>query len=168
MFEGVYMNKRKLIISVIALVIDQITKLLVQTYNARISIIDNFFSIRYFQNTGAAWSILEGKTTLLVAVSLIMLLFVYSMMFSFDEDKLSDTAFGLLFGGILGNLIDRIFYGFVRDFIAVRIFSYNYPIFNIADAAIVIGVILLIIATIKGDIKNGNSSKRRRSISKNR
>ena len=168
MFEGVYMNKRKLIISVIALVIDQITKLLVQTYNARISIIDNFFSIRYFQNTGAAWSILEGKTTLLVAVSLIMLVFVYSMMFSFDEDKLSDTAFGLLFGGILGNLIDRIFYGFVRDFIAVRIFSYNYPIFNIADAAIVIGVILLIIATIKGDIKNGNSSKRRRSISKNR
>ena len=168
MFEGVYMNKRKLIISVIALVIDQITKLLVQTYNARISIIDNFFSIRYFQNTGAAWSILEGKTTLLVAVSLIMLVFVYSMMFSFDEDKLSDTAFGLLFGGVLGNLIDRIFYGFVRDFIAVRIFSYNYPIFNIADAAIVIGVILLIIATIKGDIKNGNSSKRRRSISKNR
>ena len=58
-------------------------------------------------------------------------------------------AFGLVFGGLLGNLLDRIIYGYVRDFISLQFGSYQYPIFNIADIAIVIGIIFIIIAIIK-------------------
>lgn len=167
MYYGVlYMNKKKFSISIIVLIIDQILKLLVQTFETNHVVIDKIFSITYYQNAGAAWSILEGKTALLIGISIVMLVLVYSMMFSFDENKLTNFSFGLLFGGIIGNLIDRILFGYVRDFISVVIFGYYFPIFNIADAAIVIGVILLIIETIKGEIKNENSS--RGKLTKNR
>ena len=89
-----------------------------------------------------------------------MLVLVYSLMFSYASNKFNDTAFGLLFGGILGNLCDRIFYGYVRDFIGLNIFGYNFPIFNIADMSIVIGVILIVVATFKGDVKNGINRRR--------
>ena len=162
MYYGVlYMNKKKFTISIIVLIIDQILKLLVQTFSTNISVIKNFFAITYYQNTGAAWSILEGQQVLLILVAVVMLVVVYSMMFSFEENKLTNFAFGVLFGGIVGNLIDRILFGYVRDFIAFTIFGYHFPIFNIADVAIVVGVILLIIDTIKGEIKNGNRSRRK-------
>ena len=162
MYYGfLYMNKKKFTISIIVLIIDQILKLLVQTFSTNISLIKNFFAITYYQNTGAAWSILEGQQVLLILVAVVMLVVVYSMMFSFEENKLTNFAFGVLFGGIVGNLIDRILFGYVRDFIAFTIFGYHFPIFNIADVAIVVGVILLIIDTIKGEIKNGNRSRRK-------
>ena len=162
MYYGVlYMNKKKFTISIFVLIIDQILKLLVQTFSTNISLIKNFFAITYYQNTGAAWSILEGQQVLLILVAVVMLVVVYSMMFSFEENKLTNFAFGVLFGGIVGNLIDRILFGYVRDFIAFTIFGYHFPIFNIADVAIVVGVILLIIDTIKGEIKNGNRSRRK-------
>ncbi len=84
------------------------------------------------------------------------------MMYSYEENKLNDLSFGLLIGGILGNFADRIFCGFVRDFIVIKIFSYNFPVFNIADITIVVGVLLLVISTIKGEIKSGNKSRRRK------
>lgn len=154
MYYGVlYMNKKKFGISIIVLIIDQILKLLVQTFETNVSIIKNLFAISYYQNTGAAWSILEGEQLLLIIISLVMIVIVYSMMFSFEENKLTNIAFGILFGGIIGNLIDRVLFGYVRDFIAITIFGYHFPIFNIADIDIVLGVFLLIIETVKGEIK---------------
>lgn len=153
------MNKNKVIISVIFLIIDQITKSLVQLYDVNINVINHFFRINYTQNTGAAWSILQGKQTLLIVISLVMLVLVFNMMYSYEENKLNNTAFGLLIGGILGNLVDRIFYGFVRDFFEFNIFNYNFPIFNVADIAIVMGVILVLISTMKGCKPNGNKGK---------
>ena len=154
MYYGVlYMNKKKFGISIIVLIIDQILKLLVQTFETNVSIIKNLFAISYYQNTGAAWSILEGEQLLLIIISLVMIVIVYSMMFSFEENKLTNIAFGILFGGIIGNLIDRVLFGYVRDFIAITIFGFHFPIFNIADIGIVLGVFLLIIETVKGEIK---------------
>lgn len=154
MYYGVlYMNKKKFGISIIVLIIDQILKLLVQTFETNVSIIKNLFAISYYQNTGAAWSILEGEQLLLIIISLVMIVIVYSMMFSFEENKLTNIAFGILFGGIIGNLIDRVLFGYVRDFITITIFGYHFPIFNIADIGIVLGVFLLIIETVKGEIK---------------
>ena len=154
MYYGVlYMNKKKFGISIIVLIIDQILKLLVQTFETNVSMIKNLFAISYYQNTGAAWSILEGQQLLLIIISLVMIVIVYSMMFSFEENKLTNIAFGILFGGIIGNLIDRVLFGYVRDFIAITIFGYHFPIFNIADIGIVLGVFLLIIETVKGEIK---------------
>lgn len=159
------MNRKKVLISIITLAIDQLTKVLVQTFDVNKSIIKNIFAITYYENTGAAWSILEGKQTLLIVLSIIMMVIIYSMMFSFKETKLTNLAFGILFGGIIGNFIDRIIFGYVRDFINIDIFGYQYPVFNIADMAIVVGAILLVVITIKGEKKDGDSG--RRKLSKN-
>lgn len=155
------MNKKKTVLAIIIFVIDQILKSVVQLNNVNVSVIDNFFRLTYYQNTGAAWSILEGYSYLLILISIIMLVLVFNMMYSYEDDKLNNAAFGLLIGGILGNLCDRVFYGMVRDFIDIRLFGYEFPVFNIADMAIVIGVLLILISTIKGDLKNGNRSKRK-------
>lgn len=155
------MNKKKTVLAIIIFVIDQILKSVVQLNNVNVSVVDNFFRLTYYQNTGAAWSILEGHSYLLILISIIMLVLVFNMMYSYEDDKLNNAAFGLLIGGILGNLCDRVFYGMVRDFIDIRLFGYEFPVFNIADMAIVIGVLLILISTIKGDLKNGNRSKRK-------
>ena len=65
----------------------------------------------------------------------------------------------MLLGGILGNLSDRILFGYVKDFISLYIFGYSFPVFNIADICIVVGVIILIISILRGEDKNGSSSK---------
>lgn len=151
------MNRKIVIIGIIALVIDQITKSLMQIYDVHFNIINGFLSLNYIQNTGAAWSILEGKLYLLIGISIVMLILVYNMSFSYDNNRLNNITFGLLFGGIIGNLIDRVFYGIVRDFIDINIFGYDFPVFNIADMAIVFGVIILLIGTIKGELKKWKS-----------
>ena len=73
----------------------------------------------------------------------------------------NNIALSILLGGIAGNLADRLFLGYVRDFLDFRFGSYNFPIFNLADTFIVIGVILLIFAILKGEEKDGSSSTRK-------
>lgn len=151
-------NKNKVYLtSVIVLLIDQIVKLLIKTnmsLNEEISIIPNFFSIQYLKNTGAAFSILENQTILLAITSIICIsVIIYYLK---KEENLTTTmylSFGLVLGGILGNLIDRIVYQGVIDFLSFQIFNYNFPVFNIADIGITIGVLLLIIIYISRDIK---------------
>lgn len=159
------MNKKMVIISIIILAIDQITKSIVEAASASFNLIGNFLRVSYVQNTGAAWSILSGHSTLIIVITICLLIFVYNMMFSYEENRFNNLAFGLLFGGIIGNFADRIFMGCVRDFIDVNIFGYNFPVFNIADIGIVLGVIFLIISTIKGEFNDGN--KRNRKSTKN-
>lgn len=147
------MNRKTVIIGIIALVIDQITKSLMQIYDVHFNIINEFLRLNYIQNTGAAWSILEGKQYLLIGITILMLILVYNMSFSFDNNKLINFTFGILFGGIIGNLFDRVLYGMVRDFIDINVFGYNFPVFNIADMLIVLGVVILLISTFKGELK---------------
>lgn len=151
-------NKNKVYLTaVIVLLIDQIVKLLIKTnmsLNEEISIIPNFFSIQYLKNTGAAFSILENQTILLAITSIICIsVIIYYLK---KEENLTTAmylSFGLVLGGILGNLIDRIVYQGVIDFLSFQIFNYNFPVFNIADIGITIGVLLLIIIYISRDIK---------------
>lgn len=151
-------NKNKVYLtSVLVLLIDQIVKLLIKTnmnLNEEISIIPNFFSIQYLKNTGAAFSILENQTILLAITSIICIsVIIYYLK---KEENLTTAmylSFGLVLGGILGNLIDRIVYQGVIDFLSFQIFNYNFPVFNIADIGITIGVLLLIIIYISRDIK---------------
>lgn len=147
------MNRKIVIIGIIALVIDQITKSLMQIYDVHFNIINEFLRLNYIQNTGAAWSILEGEQYLLIGITILMLILVYNMSFSYDNNRLNNFTFGILFGGIIGNLFDRVLYGMVRDFIDINIFGYNFPVFNIADMLIVLGVVILLISTFKGELK---------------
>ena len=156
------MNKKVLIIAIVVLIIDQLSKMIASAYlvDNILTLIPNFFKLEYALNTGAAWSILNNKQALLIIISIILMIILFMFNKKFKENKRNNIAFGLLFGGIWGNLVDRIFHSYVIDFLSFKIFNYDYPIFNIADIAVVIGILLLIIAIIKGE-DNENSSKRK-------
>lgn len=160
------MNKKIFAVAIITLLIDQISKGVVEIYcelGKKITIIKDFFNITYYQNSGAAWSLFDNKRILIIIISLIAMIIIYRFMYVFKKNKRNNIAFGLLFGGIVGNLVDRVLFGYVRDFLDFYIIKYDYPVFNVADIAIVIGIILLIVAVLKGeDVVDANSSKRRR------
>ena len=143
------------LISILCILIDQITKLIVTTninLNNSITIINNFFSLTYVKNYGAAWSILSGNRLLLIIIALISLFLIYNFFIKNKELKtLEIITYGLLIGGIIGNLIDRIIFGYVIDFFDFLIFNYNFPVFNFADIFIVVSAGLLIIDTFRGE-----------------
>lgn len=148
------LNKKTYIIAVLVLIIDQVSKSLVEIFlnlHENFTVIKNFFYITVAHNTGGAWSIFSNHSYLFIVASVIAILLLIKFMFGFKNNFRNNLAFGFLFGGIFSNLADRVFLGYVRDFLDFKIFGYDYPIFNIADVAIVVGVILLIVAVIKGE-----------------
>jgi len=156
------MNKKTFIIAIIILILDQLSKSIVEIYinlNESIKVINNFFYITVAHNTGGAWSILNNHSYIFIIASIIALVLLVKYMFSFKKNTRNAIAFVSLLSGIVSNLADRLFLGYVRDFLDFKIFGYDYPIFNIADIAIVVGVILLIIAIIKGEDRVEKNSK---------
>lgn len=156
------MNKKQLMMIIVAFACDQISKVFISSYlkiNESITIIKDFFHITLNNNYGAAWGILENNTKFLIFISIIAIIILIRYSYSFQKNTRNNIGFSILLAGIAGNLADRVCLGYVRDFLDFRIFSYDFPIFNLADTFIVIGVILLIIAILKGEDKNGNSSK---------
>lgn len=111
------------VLAVILLFLDQISKYIV---------VNNFYFIK---NTGAAWGILKGSNYILIIVSFLVIFYALRY-FSYHP-----VALSILLGGVLGNLYDRIFRGYVVDFININLF--NYPLFNLADAFITISMMLL-------------------------
>lgn len=153
------MNYGIIIISIFILLIDQVTKALASIYltlNKSLDIIDNFFSLTLTNNYGAAFGIFKYSNTLLIIATLIILIILYKYMHSFKKNMRNKIAFGFILGGVFGNLIDRIIKGYVIDFLDFKIFNYDYPVFNVADIAIVIGVILLGYAIIRKEDKCGS------------
>lgn len=138
-------------LTIVFLVIDIVSKLVVSNLmnvNESIRVIRDFFYITYVRNTGAAWSIFAGETWLLIIVSLIiMFLIVWYIYKNRPKSKLEIVGYSMVLGGAIGNFIDRVIYGYVIDFFNFYIFGYDYPIFNLADSFILIGVILLVIYT---------------------
>ncbi len=148
--------KNVIFFGMIFLILDQAVKIFINSrfvLGEAYILINNLLSILLVHNTGAAFSILSGNQVFLVIIGILAL--VALLLFVYQGDNYSDYeifAYSLLFGGILGNLIDRIFYGYVIDFISLTFVGYNFPIFNIADMCIVASVILIIIKVIKGDL----------------
>ena len=117
-----------------------------------LSIIDNFFYLTKVYNYGAAWNILNNKSFLLSLISVIALIIIIVMIKKEKKlTKINNIYYGLILGGIIGNLSNRLFLGYVIDFLDFNIFGYNYPIFNLADCAIVISIVLMIIEAFRGD-----------------
>ena len=154
--------KKTFLIAFICLILDQVVKfflLNLLNIGESISLIHNFFNLTLVFNEGAAFSILLSQRFLLILISIVVLVFlIYYLIKSKAIKKYEYIIYGFLMGGILGNLIDRFFRGFVIDYLDFNIFGYDFPIFNFADICIVASVILIIIFSIRDD-KNEVSSK---------
>lgn len=159
------MKHRKIIVPIFLIVlIDQLTKIWIRMnlkFLDTITVIKNFFFITHTKNIGGAWSILEGNQLFLIIVSITFLI-ILTLYLKKETNltTLSLTSYSLIIGGIIGNLIDRIFLNGVIDFLSFKIVNYYFPIFNIADIAIVIGVILLMIDIIRSEVHERNKSNR--------
>ena len=149
-------------IGVLVLVFDQIAKILVQrcmNLYQEIQIIPHFFYLCYVKNSGAAFSILEDATLLLIIISVIFILLIDNTIKKEHQNltRLSKISIGMILGGIFGNLIDRILYRSVIDFLSFQFGSYHFPIFNIADIGITVGMTILIIEMLKKERKKEDS-----------
>lgn len=145
-------------ISMLFLLLDQLIKLIV-TKNMElfqeIKIIKNFFSIYYIKNKGAAFSIMGNQTILLILISIICLLFLKNYIKTIKTpSKLTIVSLGIIIGGILGNLFDRLFYKEVIDYLSFNFFGYSFPVFNLADIGITVGAALLIITILLDEKKS--------------
>ena len=141
--------------AVLILIIDRVIKVIVSnhlTESKELQVIKNIISICYTHNTGAAFSILQNQKYLLILLALIALIIIDRYITNLKEaSKLEQISFSLIIGGIIGNLLDRIFYSSVIDYILLKFI--DFPIFNLADSCIVIGVIILIVLTVIDSIK---------------
>jgi signal peptidase II len=143
------------LISLLVILLDQITKWLIVSrmeYGESIQIIDNILYITSHRNRGAAWGILQGQMWLFYVITLIVIVGIIIYIQKAAKNKwLMGLSLGLMLGGAIGNFIDRVVRKEVVDFIHTFIFGYNFPVFNIADSALCIGVILLMIQMFKDE-----------------
>lgn len=149
------------------LMADQATKLLVVAklpYNALhshapgagIDLIPGFFHLIHVGNTGAAWSMLSGRSLLLAALAAVTLAAIYFWRHSLGlRERANQNAFGLLCGGVAGNLIDRMVHGHVVDFLDFHFGRYIYPTFNVADSGICVGVGLYLWHSLRSPATDG-------------
>jgi len=128
-----------IVIAAIVVVIDQVSKFFARVYlTEKISIIPNILWFNYATNTGAGFSILQDQNLLLIFISLIV---IGLILYFYTDFKKVNTAIAVVFGGVIGNLIDRIIFGRVSDFIDFKI----WPNFNIADGCITVGITIIVI-----------------------
>jgi len=149
-----------LILTVIFITIDQITKYLTVQNLALFEtkeIIPNFLSFTYIQNEGAAWSLLEGKMWFFYIITLIVIVFLlYYLYTEGRKNKILGIILSVILAGTIGNFIDRVLFQYVVDMIKLEFI--NFPIFNVADILLTIGVATLLFYTVYED-KNSNPSK---------
>jgi len=154
------MKKRIYLIAGLGILFDQLTKLFACLYLKNIELIPGFFNLTYVENTGGAWGILDNNKVVLIGVSVITLLIINKYINSeVVISKLLSASYGMVLGGILGNLVDRICRGYVVDFLNFNILGYDFPVFNIADTLIVVGIALMFIEVIGGS--NGSKSRKK-------
>lgn len=148
---------RLIAVALIVVILDQLTKYWVSIriepgtyiYPEPIPIIKNFFYLVHIHNTGAAWGTFSGGSLWLGILALLVIgsFFLFRKHLELERPAVQ-LIMGLLIGGIIGNLIDRFYRGYVIDFIDIHLPGYRWPAFNIADSAICIAVVLYILITI--------------------
>lgn len=149
-----------LALAVLTFVADQLTKrwiidrLPLGSYGPgeAITVIPGFFYLVHVGNTGAAWSLFSGKSFYLAVVAIVTLVAIFFWRRALGlRDRLTQIAFGLLCGGIVGNLVDRLQHRHVVDFLDFHFGSYVYPTFNVADSGICVGVILYLWHSLRSE-----------------
>lgn len=148
------------LIIVVGIVLDLVSKHFFASYfentSESIVIIPNFFEFTFLKNTGAAYGMFGDSTLGLTIVSIVFIIaFVVFDIFNHKNDLLYAFGIGLIISGAIGNLVDRIFLGYVRDFVSIKLFSF---VFNLADLFITAGVICFLIYMIISMIKEKRNS----------
>jgi len=144
------------------LVIDLLTKKFVaepMALNGISVFIPGLINFTYIENYGAAWNIFSGNSVFLIVISIAFILLL--IVFYFFERKngtLFHISIALIFGGAVGNMVDRVFLGYVRDFIQFDFWK-SFPVFNVADIALTIGVVLMLIYYVLGIFKRGKNAR---------
>ena len=147
----IHMKTKHTILFIFILLFDQITKLIISSnmkLHDSIEVIENFFSITYVQNTGAAWSILEGSMIFFYFITIIAVVCMLAFYKSSDCDEISAWGVALMLGGTIGNFLDRLRLQYVVDFLDFIIFGYDFPVFTVADIALCVGVGVIIFSFI--------------------
>jgi len=157
----------------LVITLDQITKIMIQKYIVEgelVSIIPNFFNLTLTYNKGIAFGIFAGlpemwRHFLINGATVVALgMIVYFLKRHYKDDKLAYLAMALIAGGAVGNIIDRIYYGQVVDFIDVYYDTLHWPAFNVADSAVCIGVFILLFRPVKKKVKDESESRVLESI----
>ncbi|MFS0643560.1 signal peptidase II [Siminovitchia sp. 179-K 8D1 HS] len=145
------------VIALFVIALDQLTKWLIVRFmeiGESIAVFPNFFFITSHRNRGAAWGILEGQMWLFYMITAIVVAgIIYYMQTQAKGKPLFQTSLAFILGGAIGNFIDRLFRQEVVDFLDTYIFGYDFPVFNIADSALTIGVGLLMIQIFREERK---------------
>jgi len=143
-------------LSALVIVIDQITKRIVDTTMQLYQSIEliPYFQLTYMRNQGAAFSFLSGaggwQRWFFIGLAVIASVFICFWLKKLNRSQRWEAiAWSLVLGGALGNLIDRILYGYVIDFLDVYIGDWHWPAFNVADSAITVGVVMLVLDSFK-------------------
>lgn len=151
------------ILAILLIGLDQLTKFLVVTgmdEGDSIPVLGKYFAITSHRNSGAAWGMLQGQMIFFYIITLIVLLILVYVYFKEAKDNLLlQTAIVMLIAGSFGNFIDRILFQEVVDFVDVLIIFYDFPIFNVADSALTVGVVLMLVEFFlmeKGEKDAGN------------
>lgn len=150
------------LVFLILLIADQATKIYIKEFSGLFlgvyppyggwEVIPGFFSIVYNVNTGAAWGMFSGFGLVLAALAILALGVIYYFRSHLQVARKSmQITFGLMTAGIVGNLIDRVAYGFVVDFLDFHFGFYRWPTFNLADSAIFVGVLFYTVITLWED-----------------
>ena len=147
-----------LAVTVISLVLDQWTKWLVDQKMAlheSIPLIDNFLALTYVRNKGAAFGIFADSSfriPFFITVSIVAIVGITWFYRKIEEEqRLLQWALALVLSGAIGNLIDRVLYGEVIDFVDAHWYQYHWPAFNVADSAISVGVTLLLVDLVRDE-----------------
>ena len=153
-------TRRIIALALVIFALDQFTKWLVlhTIYEGdEITVIPGFFNLAHRANTGAAWSLFTGNNTVLAVVALVALVALFLARNHFHARTLTgQLALGLVFGGIIGNLTDRLRDRYVTDFLYFHLdrrggSEIGFPAFNIADSAICVGVTLIFLVSLKNE-----------------
>ncbi len=142
------------IIALLVMLADQYTKKLAvsRLVDKSVPVIKDVFHLTYVENSGAAFGMFKnGNTFLMITSSIILIAVISTLAIKKPKSKLVLVGGGLIIGGAFGNLLDRIFRGFVVDFFDFRLI--NYPVFNIADSCVVVGAVLVCVYIIFFDNK---------------
>lgn len=138
-------------IAILIALLDQITKLLVLRWvdpDLPVPVVDGYFRLVNWGNTGAAWGLFQNSNLILATISVITLIVIGLFRRSFQIHLSGNkTAIGLIAGGIAGNVVDRFRWGHVVDFLDFAVRGCHWPAFNVADSAICIGVGVYLIVT---------------------